>query len=157
MPESPAAATAPWTPAVPDLRLADGVVIRELPPNEWHRLAETEGPFAGKPFPASDGCRVLVMEAPTGEIVGHWPVFDAVHLDGLWKRPDYRNRAILDRLFLGALVTMLQTLGVQYAFAVIREEDRETSGQLAETCGFEAKGRLYGGPIPDLVLPPRED
>lgn len=146
MPE--AAPVAPWTPTIPDLRLADGHVIRELPQAEWDKLAATDGPFAHVGLPHSDNCKVLVLEAPDGTVVKHWPVFDAVHIDGLWSRDDYRHRAQLDRLFLGAMITMLQRIGVEYAYAVIRDEDRLTSGALATACGFTDLGHVYGGPIP---------
>lgn len=147
MPDS-TAPTQPWTPTIPDLTLSDGHRIRELPQGEWDRLALTDGPFQGQYLPHADSCKILVLESPAGEIVMHWPVTDAVHLDGLWARADYRQRPGLDRLFLGAMITMLQRIGVQYAYAVIHDEDRETSGKLAEAAGFLDKGRVYAGPIP---------
>lgn len=145
---SPAAVNAPWTPTIPDLCLADGHVIRELPPDEWAKLAQTDGPFATVGLPWAESCKVLVLENPVGVIVKHWPVFDAVHIDGLWSRADYRQRAGLDRLFLGAMITMLQRIGVQYVYAVIHDDDIPTSGKLAEACGFTDRGRVYAGPVP---------
>ena len=150
-PVSSDALTTPWTPAIPDLRLADGLTIRELPPDEWGRLSQTEGPFSGMALPVSETCRILIVETPEGQIVAHWPAFDAVHLDGLWKHPDYRHRPALDKVLLGAMVTLLQLIGVRYAYAIIHNEDLQTSGRMAEACGFvDQGGRIYAGPIPGL-------
>lgn len=139
----------PWAPILPEMApLEGGYAIRELPPDQWHRLSQVPGPFHGVDLPPSDSCRIVVVENQAGEIVMHWPVFDAIHLDGLWTREDVRHHSHLQRVFLGAIVWMLQQAGVRYAHAIIREDDVERIGPMAETMGLLPQGRAYAGVIP---------
>lgn len=145
--------TAPWTPLLPPLDLGDGYRIRELPPDEWHRMGEAGGFYAdGEKIPAPNAnCRVVVAEFYDGdfwEVVGYCPVFDAVHAEPLHFREDARHHPHLQKAFLGGLVTLLQLAGVRYLWATIADGHTAAEG-IIRRLGFKPiEGRTWTGKIP---------
>lgn len=73
---------------------------RELPPDEWYKLADTEaGPIVPSLNPQTT--RVLVVE-DGDEIVGSWVLLQVVHAECVWIRPSHRARfGVVSRLLRG--------------------------------------------------------
>jgi len=71
---------------------------RILPPEEWHRLADTElGPVI--PDLTPERVTILVVENAEGQIVGTWALIRYLHAEGFWIHPDYRGHgSVLRRL-----------------------------------------------------------
>lgn len=122
-----------------------GVSLRQLPPDEWGRLAAAPGPLHGQSLPPTDNARVLVVE-DRGQIVAYWVVSAMVHLDPLYIAPEYRQPH-LSLALLGLLKHTLDEAGVSFAFAVIGEgEGQAVNAGLATRLGLErVRGDLYGG------------
>jgi hypothetical protein len=133
----------------------DDLVLRELPPDEWYLLRFAPGPLKGHPLPKSDEARILVAETPDKQIIGYWVAYLAVHMDPLWIEAEYRNRAHFLMALIGAMVTLLQQGGVQFAYAIIADGDQPQNGALAEKIGLSRlPGALYGGVLAEPVGQP---
>lgn len=78
------------------------MVIRELPPAEYHRLLGLD-PIVAPPPPNSG--HVVVAEE-NGEIVGVAGLYTVVHIDGWWIRPDFRGRFVLIRMWRAILALL---------------------------------------------------
>lgn len=140
--------TAYQTPVLQPVTL-EGYTLRELPPDEWHRLTQIPGPLAGRDLQPSDSARIIVVESPAGAIVGYWPAFAMVHLDLLYTDAEVRHHPKVQFALLGAMATMLQQLGVRSVCAVIADADQPDNGRMAEKLGLQPlPGTLYMGPIP---------
>lgn len=137
-------------PLLPPVEV-DGLTLRELPPEEWWKLAEASGPLSGWQIPAgSDSARILVAEDPTvgGDIVAYWVIAAMVHLDPLWIDAPYRGRAHFLMALIGALITILGESGVHYTYAIVGDGDQPANGILAEKLGLsKVPGTLYGGSL----------
>lgn len=71
---------------------------RTLPPDEWHRLSDTDIPSV-LPYVSPDQFEVVVVE-DNGEIVGAWAVWRVVHVEGLWIAPAHRGKgSVAKRLY----------------------------------------------------------
>lgn len=134
----------PWAPVLPTAHLGEALRIRELPPDEWHRLQEAGGFFeVGERIPApTRHVKVIALEAlhppdrpPGWWVVGYWPVFDAVHAEPLFIREGYRSNRQVVSAMLGALITLLQNAGVEHVWATIAH-GHVTSEQMAEKIGM---------------------
>lgn len=79
------------------------MVTRELPPDEWGRLTETDvAPFLAMMNPAS--VKVFVVEHE-GRIIGTWALVQMWHAEGCWIHPDYRQKGTVAARLLSALRT----------------------------------------------------
>lgn len=117
---------------------------RLLPVEEWDRLLPF--PFATNGLPDPDLAMIVVTEDAAGEIVGIWEVATAVHLDGLWVRPDQRGTVVAGRL-LAEMRAVLQRYNIQLAFTIVSDPQVMV---LAHKAGFvRAPGDLWM-----LQLPP---
>ena len=78
------------------------MTLRELPPDEWPRLANwqlnTVLPFASPEF-----ARVLVVEDEDGEIIGAEAFLSFIHFEGLQISSEHQGKGAVLRLLLSAL------------------------------------------------------
>jgi hypothetical protein len=117
--------------------------VRELQPWEWDKLAALPLPV---PPPDPQMIMFVAEDPETGRIVGRWPVFNTVHIDGVYLAPDVRGNPRLVAAMVGAVVTKLQDAGVAVVYALT---DTPESAAMAEKLGLTAlPGRLYVGPVP---------
>lgn len=130
------------TEAPPTARLA----TRELPVEEWPRLLDCPGPYKDQGFlPASAHNRIIVLETvQTGEIVGYWGAFTAVHAEPVFIREAYRQKVSAVRLLWEAMNTLLKELQVPGVVAVISDQDAPVNLPMAVKLGFQrVPGALY--------------
>jgi hypothetical protein len=86
------------------------VTTRELPPDEWAKLAGTDSADIW-PMLAPGQAKVLVVE--DGEaVVGSWLLLPVWHAECLWIAPSHRGRAAVGRRLWVGLRRMLRDLGV---------------------------------------------
>lgn len=64
---------------------------RELPPDEWDKLAGTEL-AEWRPFLHPEHVQVAVVENDAGEIIACWAAVRFIHAEGAWIRDDYRGQ-----------------------------------------------------------------
>lgn len=76
------------------------MTTRELPREEWGRLAGTE--LAALAATGLDTLTVLVVE-DAGEIVGCWGLVPIFHAEGIWVAPTHRGRGTVARHLLRAM------------------------------------------------------
>ncbi len=131
----------------------DGMTIRELPPDEWARLAGVPGGVLEGRADILDGppdtARVIVLEDETGLIQGYTILSARVHVEPMYVTPAYRHHAKSGLAMLGAVAVALQDSQVGYIYAIIADGDQPTNGRLAEKLGLTpVPGRLYAGPVP---------
>ena len=124
-------------------------VVRLLGDAEYPRLETFDGPLQGYHVRPSPGLQILIIERfTTGELRGYWPVFNAVHLDGLTLGEDIQHHPKVALTLLGALVTLLQASQVEGVY-------------LNRLAGDGEDGRVAGvGPLPGVayrgIIPGRE-
>lgn len=91
--------------------------IRELPPAEWHRLAEL--PEWGADFhPDPAEFKILIAEE-AGEIVGSWAATRLWHLEGFWIAPSQRKRTFLPVRLMAAMRKFLDGFRVKGALCMV--------------------------------------
>lgn len=74
--------------------------IRELPPDEWHKLLSLPT-FIDCPLPPAEHSKVVVAEDDNGKIIAHMLALDMVHIEGTWIDPAHRNGTTGIRLWHG--------------------------------------------------------
>ena len=135
--------------------------VRELPPEEWPRLAPYPPFNRGLPNPEHSRIIVAELGGPGGELVAYWGIFTAVHVEPLWIHPDHRRRpGLIRRLWLTVRQTLLDS-GVLTAFAAIADRDAAQNIPLAMRIGFDRfAGDLYfvqlQPPVPTDLTPEPE-
>ena len=120
--------------------------VRELPEAEWPRVLEFE-PFATHGIPVGEHWRIIVAEQD-GHVVGFCCLFDAVHFEPWYIRPDQRGNPAVVRGLLRESRQMLTEAGIKGVFAVV---ERSASGlvplsyeHMLSRLGFRpAQGQLY--------------
>lgn len=131
--------------------VATELSIRELPQDEWERLAEIE-PFATYGIPSganAEAWKIIVAEV-AGEVVGFTGLFNAVHWEPWWIDPNYRQHPGLVRGLIRAGLEMLEDSEVSSVFATVGDE---AIAGLVERLGFiPAPGRLYLLYVPDITI-----
>ena len=96
--------------------------VRQLPPEEWPRLADF--PFAAQfGIPDPNYAAILVAETPAGEIVGVWAALTTVHLEGLWIAPSHRRSSLVAAKLLRGMKAMLRELGIVHSFTTVSTPD----------------------------------
>jgi hypothetical protein len=128
------ATTTPWTPVIEPVTLPDGYVIRELAPEEWHRLPEAGSALTHLSPDAV--ARVVAVLSPDDRLVGHVlltlnPMAEHLHL-----APEVQHHAKLGLAFVGAFVTLLRREQVEQLYAMSAEDDPEAQTRL-ERLGFQ--------------------
>lgn len=108
------------------------MVTRELPPEEWYRLADYPIMANGPLDPSC--CRIVVVENEDGDIVGVWSAMTAVWVEGLWVAEPYRKKSTVAGRLLAGMKGMLQYFGVRQCFTFTQTE--YVAG-LAMKAGFE--------------------
>lgn len=90
----------------------------------------------------ADAVILTLVDPATDRPVGYWPVWQAVHIDGIWLEPSLKDHPGALRSLLTAAFATLQSNGVSLAFAVLAD-DAESLAQ-AQRLGFvRAPGHLY--------------
>ena len=119
------------------------VVIRELGPDEVH-LLYTLPPFNVQGVPAFGHSRVVVaQDVESGQIVGYWFVFDAVHVEPLWVDPDHRRGGVASRLW-SKVMDILTESKVPGAFLMVDHDAVLPTATQAMRKGFKRlTGDLY--------------
>jgi len=121
-----------------------------LSPDEFRaRWPAPPGPLGEYPLIAgSDAVIICLVDPDTQALLGYWPVFQAVHVDGLWLEPALKGQdpGALRSLLEGVFAT-LSANQVPVAFVVLADD--AGSRTQAERLGFtRAPGNLYMLPIP---------
>lgn len=104
--------------------------IRELPFEEWDKLAEL--PFAANGLPAGD-VKVMVAEDENGDIVGVWSAGLIVCLEGLWVAEEHRKKNTLWKLFYG-MMAALRSEQIDIVYSLVQTDEML---KLAEHGGFK--------------------
>jgi hypothetical protein len=86
------------------------LVTRELPPNEWCRLAGTDLRDVWQKL-SPESARIVVVE-DAGQIVGHCTVLSWVHLEGLGIAPTHRRTGLVWRRLMRAVADIGREVGV---------------------------------------------
>lgn len=124
--------------------MAEEVVVRVLPPEEYHLLQGVHL-FAHLPLPDREHfIPVVVQEVKSSRIVGYWFVFDAVHVEPLWIDEEYRKRPGIARRLWKGVQAELERVGAPMAFACIADQDAAQNLPQATRLGFRrVPGGLY--------------
>lgn len=118
--------------------------LRELPPDEFGRLAEFSPFDQGLPDPAH--WRILCVE-DEGRIIGFCGASDQVHWDPWYVDPAHQGKAAVFRLLLDAGLQIFRDANVG-AVHVTVPDARPDLQLLVERFGFvEAPGKLYIFPV----------
>lgn len=118
---------------------------RELPPDEWPRLADLPPFRAAGGLPNPDATRIIVAEAdgPGTPIIACWLILQTIHVEPLWVAEAHRGRPGLIRRLWNRVWTVLREIQAPLAFACILDADA-TNVPMAVRLGFEkAAGDLY--------------
>jgi hypothetical protein len=135
----PRAAAAPAPGSAPPTR------VRELPPGEWQALMELPEDVRPPTMPDPGSARVEVLEREdTGEIVGYWFVFVALHVEPLWIDEGFRNLVGVIRRMWNGMRDILLGLGAKTAYGIISDDALVTVTQQARRIGFmKVPGALH--------------
>lgn len=87
--------------------------VRDLPPEEWHKL-EGHPALQGQPLPDPTYHRVVVAEDGE-ELVAAWFMIHVVHLEPVWIDPRYRGGRLPVRM-LSEISSILDSCTVTKAF-----------------------------------------
>jgi len=87
--------------------------IRDLPPDEWHRL-EGHPALNGQPLPDPTYHRVVVAEDGDA-IIAAWFMMQVIHLEPIWIDPKHRG-GILPVQLLSTMSAILDSCTVKQAF-----------------------------------------
>lgn len=131
--------------------------IRELEPREYALLGKV-GMFEqmGLPDMAHAKAVVAITKGPSPEIVAYWIIFDAVHVEPLWVKEEYRKAMGLGlgRRLWGVVQKILVDCGINLAFAIIADQDAAVNMPYATRLGFK---RIPGQPFFVEVKPLSEE
>lgn len=117
--------------------------IRELKPEEYPLLAKV-GLFEQTGLPSLEQSKVIVGITSDKQIAAYWIVFDAVHVEPLWIRDDYRKNPGVGRRLWTAVQKVLLECKVKMAFAMIADGDAAINLPQATRLGFQrVPGQLY--------------
>lgn len=135
-------------------------IVRQLPPAEWDRLQTAPGPvqaIAGLD-PTTDPAHFVVIEDLTGAIVGYWALFPAWHVEPLYMDVAVRHHPKVAMALIGAMTSLLQSLRIESAYAVVKDSVLPVNGPMAEALGFYREGTLFHFAVPPVsVEVPRGD
>jgi hypothetical protein len=135
-PQPPEIADSPRQDPTPSATLR----IRELPPEELHRLQEILPEYREGIDPRT--AKVIVAEDENGKIQAHWGVFVSVHIEPLHIAVPYRKNPGLIRSLWATVWNLLESTGQKISFAVFSGESPALP--LAERLDFEKiDGALY--------------
>jgi hypothetical protein len=116
-----------------------------LDPDQIERIREAGGPLAEAPDLSKFAQEAIIPVVEVeGRITAYWPVWKAVHAEPLWVAEGCRHNTAVIRGILQGVETALRAMGDPVAFAVIGQEDLDTSGVYAKRLGFDrVPGDLY--------------
>lgn len=127
--------------------------IGVLPAEDYARLDTLpDGCLYGRHVQPSPGLVILAVERTADHaLMGYWPVFNVVHIDGLYLTEDVQHHPKVALGLLGALVALLQAGGVQGVYAQI---DSPLMQKMAGDLGLEPlPGLAYRGAVPLAASP----
>lgn len=90
---------------------ASSFSMRVLPHSEYRKLVGTELETLLPHLP--NAARVLVIETPTGQVIGCWGLMPIYHAEGLWIHPAHRGRGRVALRLLEGMRALCRSLGVQ--------------------------------------------
>jgi hypothetical protein len=131
------------------------VRTRILEGDDLWLLADVPGPFEGQRDVIAQlgNAQVVAVEDPTtGQILGYWPIWVAVHLEPLWVQPAARrNPAVIKALVMG-MRAQLAAERITTAFATIAHVDLTANLPMAARMGFErVPGDLFFVKLADVA------
>lgn len=118
---------------------------RVLPFAEWWRLGGTELDHLSGLDQEPEGVRVVVVEQE-GELVACWASVTAMHVEGLWYRPDKHHSSAVGRALLEEMTRLLQSAGATEVLTLAVSEEIEA--MIARVGGRLVPGRLWVFPVP---------
>lgn len=119
------------------------MTARELPYNEWHRLAGTE---AEQVWPTlNQGVSTVVVVEDEGRIVGCHILMYLLHAECLWIHPDHRGRSSVARRLWSAVQRLATAAGATTLITAACDE--RVRGLLAHVGAVELPGRHYVVPL----------
>ena len=115
------------------------------PAEFFARWPSPPGPLTEQLLHRGADAVILALFDAAGTLHGYWPIWQAVHVDGVWLDPALKGapegpaalRSLLDAAF-----ATLQANGVSLAFAVLAD-DAESLAQAARLGFVRAPGNLY--------------
>jgi len=116
------------------------VVIRVLPPEEWDRLRTFPDFLGGLPDPSH--WRIIVAE-DAGQILAYNCLYEAVHAEPLWIRPDHRHHAHLFRDLWRVTKQTLEEAGVDLVHVCVPDTLPGQQRLVEKFGGIPAPGKLY--------------
>lgn len=125
------------------------MTTRILPPEEWHRLAGTELETVWPLLPPTHTTVMVVEE--DGAIVGCWALLTALHAEGLWIAPAFRQRPSVGRRLLRAMRQQARASGYRAVLTACIGEPIRT---LLEKVGAVRLPAHFVMPIQEEPCPP---
>lgn len=126
---------------MPTPTLAPPYTARELPPEEWDRLADLP---LGQALPDPANAAILVVEHD-GVIVAAWAALTTVHLDGLYVVPASRKHPAVARTLVQGMSALLEARGIPQVVTVTQTDE---VAALAAHIGGARVGDLWTIPVP---------
>ena len=122
------------------------LTTRELPPEEWPRLAGTD---LAAWLPRMDPGRftVLVVEDEQGAIVGTWAFLLVLHAEGFWIDPAHRRTGGVVRGLLRAAMDIARERGESWVFTGAEKDDAALDRYIRRLGGQEMPIRSYVLPV----------
>lgn len=138
-PPGPADASAPQPKIVARLLTRD---------EDWE--AKLEGTTLGPDVHKLDKEQTLivVVEDEHGDVVQTWMALTAVHVEGLWARPDHRGSAGSTRALINKMVEELRSRGI--AEVLTRAESGDVEVLISKIGGKRVPGSLWAIPVADV-------
>lgn len=126
---------------MPTPTLAPPYTARELPPEEWDRLADLP---LGQALPDPANAALLVVEH-AGQIVAAWAALTTVHLEGLYVVPEARKHPAVARTLVQGMSALLEARGIPQVVTVTQTPE---IAALVEHIGGTPLGDLWTIPVP---------
>ncbi len=121
------------------------LTARLLPSSEWSALAGTELDHLSHLSPPPEGVLVVVVEQDA-QIVACWAAVQTIHVEGLWKREDFRGDLAAGRLLLTTMLDLLRANDVSEVLTSAISSEVEV--MLTRIGGSPIPGRLWHFPVP---------
>lgn len=92
------------------------MIIRQLPFEEWDKLAGLPIVAAGYPDP---NVSIILVAEEDGHIIGTWMALTPIVLEGLWVDEAHRHSMALGKLFL-TMKNLLGDMGMAAAYTLVQ-------------------------------------
>lgn len=119
------------------------MITRQLPRDEWPRIAHTEiGPALAVLPP--DDTRILIVEE-ANEVLGSWALIRYLHVEGVWVHPDHRKRGRVAAHLLKGMTDLAHAWGQSVVLTAALTDDVRTL--IAHLGGERLPGDHYAIPL----------